>query len=64
MKMLLVMFLMTMKKYHSNMYINLLQHYYDIQCELFIKGIIDYNAFEILEIEYFKRVELFTYCLN
>lgn len=46
------------------MYLNLLQKYYDIQCELFINGIIDYTTFEILETEYLKRVELFTYCLN
>ena len=43
---------------------NLLQKSFDIQCDLFIKGHIDYYNFENLECEYLKRKELFTINLN
>ena len=64
MKKLLAIRLTMKKMYHSSMYINLLQKYYDKQCELFINGYIDLCTFTLLEKEYFKQVELFTYCLN
>ena len=43
---------------------NLLQKTYDIQCELFILGHIDYEYFQHLEREYFYRIKLFTINLN
>jgi len=43
---------------------NLLQKSFDIQCDLFIKGHIDYHDFYNLEYEYLKRKELFTINLN
>jgi len=43
---------------------NLLQKSFDIQCDLFIEGHIDYYNFESLECEYLKRKELFTINLN
>mgnify|MGYP000892883260 FL=1 len=43
---------------------NLLQKSFDIQCDLFIKGDIDYHDFYNLEYEYLKRKELFTINLN
>jgi len=43
---------------------NLLQKTYDIQCELFIKGFIDYEDFLNLEREYLYRINLFTINLN
>jgi hypothetical protein len=43
---------------------NLLQKTYDIQCELFIKGFIDYECFTKLELQYLNRLELFTINLN
>ena len=64
MKTLLAIRLMMTKMYHSNKYINLLQRYYDKQCELFLNDYIDLHTFTLLEKEYFKRIELFTYCLN
>lgn len=43
---------------------NLLQKTYDIQCELFIQGFIDYEYFQHLEREYLYRIDLFTINLN
>jgi len=43
---------------------NLLQKTYDIQCDLFIKGHIDYEYFQQLEKRYLIRLELFTINLN
>ena len=43
---------------------NLLQKYYDIQCDLFINGNIDYDLFKILEDIYLKRYKLFIINLN
>lgn len=43
---------------------NLLQKSFDIQCDLFIKGYIDYYDFENLEYQYLRRKELFTINLN
>jgi len=48
----------------SKMTYNLLQKSFDIQCDLFIKGHIDYHDFYNLEYEYLKRKELFTINLN
>lgn len=62
--MLLEMFTILMMKFHFNMPYNLLQYYFDLQCELFFRGKIDYNQFELLENEYLKRKPLFTICLN
>jgi len=46
------------------MYYNLLQKHYDLQCELFISGYINLSLFEDLEKQYYKRIKLFTICLN
>ena len=43
---------------------NLLQKYYDLQCELFINGHITWVLFTKLEQEYFKRKHLFIVNLN
>lgn len=43
---------------------NLLQEYYDKQCELFLEGYINYSIFESLENEYNFRKQLFTINLN
>jgi hypothetical protein len=43
---------------------NLLQKYYDKQCELFIKGFIDWQQFEELETDYFRKYKLFIINLN
>ena len=43
---------------------NLLQKTYDIQCDLFIKGFIEYEDFLNLEREYLYRIKLFTINLN
>lgn len=43
---------------------NLLQNNYDKYTELFINGIIDYNFYQDIEIEFLKRYELFTINLN
>ena len=43
---------------------NLLQKSYDLQCELFEKGHVNYPLFEKLEKEYYKRIKLFTICIN
>ena len=37
---------------------NLLLRYYDLQCELLIRGFITYPDFEKLELEYKKKSEL------
>lgn len=43
---------------------NLLQNYYDMQCEMFINGYISYLIFSELEKEYYKRKHLFEINLN
>ena len=43
---------------------NLLQKYYDLQCELFINGQITWVLFTQLEQQYFKRKDLFIVNLN
>lgn len=43
---------------------NLLQNYYDTQCELFINGKISWIVFTKLEIDYYKRKQLFIMSLN
>jgi hypothetical protein len=43
---------------------NLLQKTYDIQCELFIQGHIDYEFFMHLERKYLIRYKLFIINLN
>lgn len=44
--------------------IDMLLKYYDIQCNLFIEGKIDYKTFIKLENEYLKKQKLFTINLN
>jgi hypothetical protein len=43
---------------------NLLQKIYDLQCELFINGFIEWIYFEELEKKYLIRKKTFTICLN
>lgn len=43
---------------------NLLQKYYDTQCQLFINGHINWVIFTQLEREYYKRKHLFIINLN
>ncbi len=43
---------------------NLLQAYFDLQCEMFINGYLEYDTFEYLEKEFIKKSSLFTVCLN
>lgn len=43
---------------------NLLQKTYDLQCEMFINGLIDFNTFQVLESKYIKIYKLFTIYLN
>ena len=50
--------------FHFNPEYNLLQKYYDAQCELFYNGDITYSDFEKLEFDYAKRVNLFIINLN
>jgi hypothetical protein len=43
---------------------NLLQKTYDLQCDLFIDGVITYDEFIYLENKYLNRLELFIINLN
>lgn len=43
---------------------NLLQKTYDLQCDLFIQGHINYDSFLIFESYYLMNYELFTISLN
>lgn len=53
-----------MPMYYFKTECDLLLKIYEIYCDLFIIGIMDYNDFEILETDYLKRKELFTINLN
>ena len=56
--------MMTTMMFLFNPEYDLLLSYYERQCEYFINGFIDYNTFEKLEKEYFKKKKLFTINLN
>jgi len=43
---------------------NLLQRTYDLQCRLFVEGLISLDLFMKLETEYIKRYKLFIINLN
>lgn len=43
---------------------NLLQKYYDKQCDLFINGKISFSVFQMLEEKYERNKKLFTINLN
>jgi hypothetical protein len=43
---------------------NLLLKYYDLQCQMFINGYIDFDTFTSLENRYYMRKDLFMICLN
>jgi hypothetical protein len=61
---LLELNIMLTMKYLFNMQYNLLQNYYDTQCELFINGHIGWLIFNELEQEYYKKKHLFIINLN
>jgi len=63
MRLLELNLILTMK-YLFDMEYNLLQNYYDTQCELFINGKISWIVFTKLEIDYYKRKQLFIMSLN
>lgn len=62
--MLLEILMIAIQMYLFDMEHNLLQKYYDLQCELFIEGKIGYKLFVELEKEYLKKYKLFTINLN
>jgi hypothetical protein len=49
--------------YLFNMKKDLLLKYYEIQCQMFIDGLIDYNYFEYLENQYKKRIIYYLFKL-
>ena len=50
--------------FHFNPKADLLLKLYEIDCNLFVQGLITYDQFVILENDYFKRKKLFTVNLN
>ncbi|QHB38732.1 hypothetical protein HWC88_gp47 [Flavobacterium phage vB_FspS_hattifnatt9-1] len=50
--------------YLFKMEYNLIQKYYDMQCQLFINGHIGWLVFTELEQEYYKKKHLFIINLN